>query len=436
MHLHVQLLIILALTVINGFFSGAEISLLSVRRTRLQELADSGKRAARVALKLRSDPEQLLATVQVGITFVSASASAFGGATLAQPIAHWLAGTPVGRFAEQLALAVVVTLVSVLSIVLGELVPKSLALRFSERVSLRVARPLYTLARIARPLVWLLTTLSNLVLKPFRDQTKFSESRLSPEELTSLVEEASTTGSLPAGIGDITTRALELGELPIMSLLIPRRAVVAMPLEATREQAWAILKQQPHARYPVIEKNLDALAGYVTARELVAQIIDRGQVDVRAIIREIPAFAEHTPAVEVLRSLQKQRAQLAMVIDDHGMLSGIVTINDIAEELLGDILDERERPIERIRGEGPGVAVARADTPIQDLNRKLGIDLPVSAEYATLSGLLMESSSRIMKVGEQLELGSVKFEVLDATPRQVKLVRLRYREQSDAPPES
>jgi putative hemolysin len=421
-----ELLIILALTLVNGFFSAAEIGVLSVRRTRLLELAESGKRSARLALALRDDPEQFLATVQVGITFVSASASAFGGATLALPLAAWLTELGVARFAEESALAIVVTLVSVLSIVLGELVPKSLALRSSERLSLLVAAPLHVIARCARPLVWTLTTLSNVVLRPFRDQTTFTESRLSPDELQSMVEEAATTGALPASVSDITSRALELAELPISSLLIPRRSVVAIPLRATRDEVWAIVKGQPHARYPVIERDLDAIEGYVTTRDLVAQIVETGAVDVKAIVREVPAFTERTAAVEVLRALQRKRMQLAVVVDEHGMISGVVTINDIAEELLGDILDEHERGLERIREEAPGVALVRADTPIQDVNRQLGTALAVSPDYATLSGLLMEASSRIMKPGEQLSIGPVDFEVIDATPRQVKLLRMRF----------
>lgn len=420
-----EIMVIVALTMVNGFFAAAEIGLLSVRRTRLKELADEGRGAAQVALRLRHNPEQFLATVQVGITFVGATAGAFGGATLAVPLERWLSRMGLTAFSEELALALVVSFVSVLSIVLGELVPKSLALRGSERVSLLVARPLHTLAQVARPLVWLLTTMSNVVLRPFRDETTFTESRLSPDELHSLLEEAGTTGALPAPVSDIALRAIELGELPISSLLIPRHAIVAVKLGATRDEVWSLIKARPHARYPVTDDSLDAIEGYVTSRELVAQIVETGVVDVRAILREIPAFAERMPAVNVLRSLQQQRALLAVVIDEHGMLAGLVTITDIAEELLGDIFDERERSLVQIRVEAPGVAVIRADTPIQDINRALDTDFDVSPDYATLSGLLMEESSRIMKAGESLRVGAVEFEVLEATPRQVKLVRMR-----------
>jgi len=430
-----EIFVILALILINGFFAGAEIALLSVRRTRLQELADSGKGAARKALQLRDDPEQFLATVQVGITFVGATAGAFGGATLAEPLTRWLAGVGAGHYADGLGLTIVVVFISVLSIVLGELVPKSLALRASERISLLVARPLHALARVSRPLVWVLTSLSNLVLRPFQDQTTFTEARLSPEELQSLVEQASTAGSLSASVGDIASRALELQQLPVNAVLIPRRQIVAIKLGATRDEVWATLKAQPHGRYPVIADDLDSIEGYVTTRDLVTQIVETGSVDVRKAMREIAAFIEQTTAIEVLRALQKQRTPLAVVVDEHGMTSGIVTITDIAQELVGDILDEHERPSQSVRLESEGVWLVRSDTTIQDLNRALGTSFAVSTDYATLSGLVMHASSRIMSRGETITIGDSELEVVDATARQVKLVRVRLARDEPKPDE-
>jgi putative hemolysin len=426
MNLTQELLLVFILTLVNGFFAAAEIGVLSVRRTRLQELADDGFKAARSALVLRNDPEQLLATVQVGITFVGATASAFGGATLATRVARWLESVGVHRGAEQLALAIVVTLVSVLSIVLGELVPKSLALRSSERVSLLVARPLRILSRCTRPIVWLLTSLSNLVLRLFNDQTSFREARLSPEELQSMVDEAATGGSLSPAVSEITSRALDLEQLPIVALLLPRGQVISINAHANRDEVWQVLERHPHARYPVVERDLDTMEGYVTARDLIAQIINTGAVDVRAALREMPTFSERTPTIDVLRRLQSQRVQLAAVIDEYGMTSGIVTIADIAAELLGEILNENERPIETIHHEGPGVALVRADTSIQELNRTLGTQFDTSHEYTTLSGLLMHHSGSIMQAGEVLTIDGVELKVVEATPRQIKRVRVRH----------
>ncbi len=317
-----------------------------------------------------------------------------------------------------------VAFISVSSIVLGELVPKSLALRSSERVSLLVSRPLLWMSQAARPVVWFLTTVSNLLLRPFRDQTTFTEARLSPDELQHLVEEAATSGSLLRAAGDIASRAIELGELPISSLLIPRTQVAYLRRDATRDEVWALLQSRPHSRYPVVLRDLDSVEGYVLERNLVQQIIEGGGVDIGAILRGVPLVAARTPAVEVLRDLQERRAHLAVVIDQHGMTAGIVTIGDIAEELLGEVLGEHEKPAEAIRRDAGGSALVRADTPVQEVNRQLGTDLPVSPDYSTLAGLLMHESGQILRAGEEQLVDGVRIEVVEATPRQVKRVRL------------
>jgi putative hemolysin len=422
-----ELIVILLLTLVNGFFAAAEIGLLSVRRSRLQELAAEGRAAASAALRLRDNPEQFLATVQVGITVGGATAGAFGGATLEEPLARWFESLGMTRGSEQLALAVVVALISVLSIVLGELVPKSLALRASERVSLMIARPLLLLSRVAKPLVFLLTQLSNLVLRPFRDHTTFTEARLSPEELQNLVEEAATSGSLSPGTGDIASRAIELGQLPVSSLLIPRTEVTAIPRAASRDDVWLILKTRPHSRYPIVQNDLDSVEGYVVARDLVSQLVETGTVDLRAITREVPFILDRTQAVTALRELQAKQTKLAVVVDEHGMTAGIVTIGDIADALLGEALDEHEQPDSSIRFESPGIALVRGDVAVQDVNRALGTDLPISTHYATLAGLLMHESARIMRKGEHVQIDGADFEVVDATVRQVKQIRVHVQ---------
>ena len=427
MGLAAELIVILALTLANGFFAAAEIGLLSVRRTRLQELATDGRAAAIAALRLRDNPEQFLATVQVGITVGGATAGALGGATLEEPLARWFESMGIMRGSEQLALAAVVALVSVLSIVLGELVPKSLALRSSERVSLTIARPLLLLSRVAKPLVFLLTQLSNLILRVFRDQTTFTEARLSPEELQNLVEEAATSGSLSPGAGDIASRAIELGQLPVSSLLIPRNEVAAIAKGASRDEVWALLKSRPHSRYPLIERDMDSIEGYVVARDLIAQLVEMQTIDLPAITREVPLVVDRTQAISALRDLQAKQAKLAVVVDEQGMTCGIVTIGDIAEALLGEALNEHDRPDDSICFESPGLALVRGDTAVQDVNRALGTDLPISADYATLAGLLMHQSARIMREGERLRIDGADFEIVDATARQVKQIRVRVQ---------
>jgi putative hemolysin len=419
-----ELLVIVGLILLNGVFSGAEIALLSVRKTRLQELADEGDAAAVAALALRHKPESFLATVQVGITVVGATASAFGGSTLTGPLTGWLGTLGAGKYADELALALVVGFISVLSVVLGELVPKSISLRSSERVSLIMARPLLMLSRAASPLVWFLTVVSNLILRPFKDETSFVEGKLSADELQQLVEEAGEAGSLDEDVSEIASRAIDLAQIRIGALAIPRTEMTTLDHDASVDDVWSLLKKEPHARYPV--RGADrSITGYVTARDLVLQLVEQKKIDTASILRELPFFAENTPAVDVLRGLQRGRQPLGGIVDEHGAVLGIVTVDDIMEELVGDVLAEHESPETHIKREGDKAYVVQAKMPVHELNRELELDLPQDPSYATLAGLLIHVAGHIPRAGEEHELSEhVRAKVIDASPRQVRTVRL------------
>lgn len=420
--------ILLALVLLNGYFASAEIALLSVRKTRLRELADEGSNAARKALRLREQPERFLATVQVGVTVVGAAAAAFGGTTFDAPVAAWLGRHGVGRFAEELAFLGVVGFVSFLSIVLGELVPKSLALRAAERVALIVAPQIHAIAIVTRPLVWFLTVASNVVLRPFRDRTTFTEARLSREELQQLVEEAAMVGSIHARAGDIASRAMDLGTFRINALAVPRQRLATVALEATRDQVRVVLRDRPHSRYPVVGDNEEDVRGYVTARDLYDRLVEPGAFELRTCLRPVPFFHESMLAVEALRQLQAERLQIALVVDEIGAVTGLVTLEDIAEELLGEIVEEHETPRELIREDGDGFIVD-AGAGIHEINRALDLGLEPGAA-STLAGLVLAAAGHMPVRGEEVNLDDmVTAKVLEATPRLIRRVRLAIRRQ-------
>jgi putative hemolysin len=340
MNVALELLVILGLALVNAFFSGAEVAILSVRKTRLSELAHEGVAPAQAALRLREAPERFLATVQVGITVVGASAGAFGGAALEGPMARLLAKVGLGAAAEDLAFASVVAFISFLTIVIGELVPKSLALRHSERTALLVARPLELLARVSRPVVWFLTGASNALLRPFNDQTNFTEARLSSEELQALVQESTAASSIDREAGQIASRAIDLGRLAARAVMVLRADITWIDLNAPRERVEAVLRTAPHARYPVHDDTGEP-AGYVLAHEIYAQLLD-GEFDLPSLLREIPTFSEGAAAVEILRALQSARSEIGLIVDDGGAPSGLVSIEMLAEELFGEIAAENE----------------------------------------------------------------------------------------------
>jgi putative hemolysin len=412
--------------VANGVFAGAEIAVISLRKTRLAQLVEEGRGSARAVKRLRDDPERFLATVQVGITIVGATAAAFGGAALAGRLAPWLARVPFLRAqAEPVALALVVALVSYLSLVLGELVPKSMALRAPERYALLLGRPLLALSALARPVVWLLTASSNLVLRPFGDRTTFTEARLSVEEIEQLVDEAGRAGALDAPTAEITSRALAFRDLTAGDVMVPRSRIVALPKDASPDDLKRRLLEEGRSRMPVYDGSLDEIVGYVVAKDLAAMAWERQLLVLHDLIRPVLFVPESARAVHVLRELQRRRTQLAVVVDEHGGVAGLLTLEDLVEELVGEIVGEREEPEAFLQAEPGGTAVVRGDAPIREVNRALDLDLPEGEGYTTIAGLCLALAGSLPERGMRLRApDGTQVEVLEASPRVVRVVRL------------
>jgi putative hemolysin len=423
-----ELIIILALTLAGGVFAGAEIAIVALRKTRLQELLDEGRRGAKSLAALRDEPERFLATVQVGITVIGATAAAFGGATLSEKIAPAIASIDaLSEYASDLALGLVVASVSYLSIVLGELVPKSLALRSAERYALGIARPLLALSWLARPIVWLLSSSANLVLKPFGDTTTFTETRHSTEELQQIVEEAAKAGTIPPEASEIVARALELPELRLADVMVPRQDVIMLPHDASAEQLLRVAKDHPYNRIPVYEDRIDNVVGYVSMKDLLPLALQGGPLEIRKIMRPPFFVPDSKRAVELLEEMRHRRLPFAVVVDEQGGLSGIVTFEDLVEELVGDIFSEHTQKVPQlIKKERGGTAVVSGATPIREINRALGVELPEEGDYTTVAGLSLALAGKVPTNGEVLSLpNGIQLEMVDVSPRRVRAVRVR-----------
>jgi putative hemolysin len=417
--------VILLLIAVNGVFAGAEISIISIRRGRLLQLVEERRAGAAAVQALRDVPERFLATVQVGITVVGATAAAFSGASISTRLS--LALQEVGwsvATATDAALALVIAAISYLSLVFGELVPKSLALRGGEAYALLVARPLLALAWLGRPLVWLLTASSNLVLRPFGDATSFTETRLSTEELQHLVEEAAQSGSLDARSGEIAARALDFGGLTAAAVMVPRNHVVAVPRDADQAGLRRIVSGARFSRMPVYQGTLDNVVGYITMRDVLALAWGGEEVVLADIVR--PAFfvPETTGAGRVLQEMQRRRVPLAIVVDEHGGMAGLITLEDLVEELVGDLASEDEHAERALRVEPDGSALVKGSTAIRDLNRELSLDLPEGDGWTTIAGLCIELAGGIPATGTRLLSGDRVLEVVEASNRAVGLVRI------------
>lgn len=423
-----EILIILALVLVNGLLSGAEIAIVALRKSRLEELVEAGKTGAAAAKKLREAPEGFLATVQVGITLAGAAAAAFGGSSLAADLAPSFVSLPVvGPFAEELAFALVVLAVTYLSVVLGELVPKSIGLRTPETYALLAAPPLLTLAWLARPLVWFLTVSSNAVLRVFGDRTTFTEARLSLEELRAVVDDATRQGTMSAEVGDIAARALDFGDLTAADVMIHRRYVVALERGAAPEEVRQTFLERGHQRIPVHEGSMDTISGYIAWRDVMTRLWKGETVSVESLQRPTFFVPETKPAVALLDEMREKRIHLAIVVDEHGGVEGIVTLEDLLEELVGEIHSEHATPAAHApRRDAAGGFVVSGQMPIREANRELELELDEPEEVATMGGLCIQlNGERVPKAGDVLHTaGGEALEILDASPRRVRSLRL------------
>lgn len=423
-----ELFVILALIVANGVFSGAEIAVVALRRARVEELAEKGSKRARAVLALRENAERFLASVQIGITVVGATAAAFGGASIARRLAPTLAKIDaLEPHADSLSLALVVAAVSYLSIVLGELVPKSLALRGAERYALFVGRPLLWLSGLFRPLVWLLSASANLVLKPFGDKTTFTETRHSAEELQDLVEEAMKAGAVHAGAAEIAARALSLPELTAADVMVPRQDVVMISRDASEEELKRTLRKDAHSRLPVYEGNVDKVVGYIAVKDVLSRLLRDQPPAIADILRPAYFVPESKRAVELMQEMQARSVPFAIVVDEAGGTAGIATLEDLVEELVGEIFSEHVGPKQpAMTHEQDGAVLVSGVTPVRDLNRELDLELPEDGTWVTIAGLFLAYAGRVPSPGESLELPSgVCLEAVDVTPRRIRSVRIR-----------
>ncbi|MDB4932028.1 MAG: putative hemolysin [Myxococcaceae bacterium] len=422
-----ELAVVLVLMLLNGVFAAAEIAVLSVRKTRLAELATEGRRGAAAVGWLRAEPERFLATVQIGLTVIGTTAAAFGGEALAHDVGHMLRGVPgVGAYAPTLGLVVVIAGISFLEIVVGELVPKSLALRMAERFALLLAPPLRTMATVVRPLVWVLTGASNVVLKLFGDKTSFTETRLSPEEIQELVEEAARVGSLDPGASEIASRAIDFQSLRAVDAMVPRAAVVMVSRDASVEALAAVVKAARFSRLPVYEGSEENVVGYVTLRDLLGPALRGEAFALSEHVRPIKFAPGNAHAVALLRDLQGDRTPLAMLVDEVGTVVGLVTVEDLVEELVGEILSENDPAPIQLKRDDDGSYLVQGGLAVHVVNRSIDFELPESERYSTLAGLCIVLAGHIPHVGEVVAVpGGASLEVVEASARRVKVVRVR-----------
>jgi putative hemolysin len=403
--------LVLLLVLVNAAFAGSEVALISLREGQLRRLEREGDQGRLVA-RLARDPNRFLSTIQIGITLAGFLASAAAAVSLAEPLVPLLGF--LGRAAGPAAVVLVTMVLAYLTLVVGELAPKRIALQRPERWARRAARPLAVISTLTRPAVWLLSTSTNLLVRLAGADPRRQREEVTEEEVRDMI--AAGTVFRPEQ-RRILSEAIEIGERRLHDVVVPRRDVVAIPADASVADAIDLLVGTTHGRAPVCRGDLDDVIGLVTLQDLVG-----AEGPVAGRVRPVVALPESMTVLDALRRLQAEREQLAIVLNEYGGTEGIVTVEDLLEELVGEIYDEFDPDSHGIHRQPDGSLVLPGSFPVHDL-ADLGISLP-EGDYATLAGLVLERMGRIPGEGDTVQVDGWRLEVLDMEHRAITQVRL------------
>ena len=415
-----DLAILAGLILLNGVFSMSELAIVSARTAQLRMAAERGSRGARTALALAADPGKFLSTVQIGITLVGIIAGAYSGATLGGPVGERLAllGVPAAS-ADTAGFALVIVLTTYFSLVIGELVPKQLALRKAVPIALVMARPMALLAKAAAPVVWLLDTSSNLIMRAIGVRHR-GEHRLTAEELQMIFAEATRSGVIEEGERAILSGVMRLADRPVRELMTPRTEVDWLDQGAGEAEIRAAIERSPHSLLPVADGSVDRVLGVVKVREVLALLLAGRPVPLSRLMRKAEVVPDQLDAMDALRILQSSGTGMAMVHDEYGHLDGIVTLADLLAAMAGSFAshqDPGDEPqlVEREDGSLLISGAMAADA----LAERLGLDLPESREFATAAGYVLYMLKRLPVEGESVTDQGWRFEVIDMDGRKI-----------------
>lgn len=423
--LPLEIVFIVLLVLLNGVFSMSEMAIVSARKVRLQQLANQGNIEARRALELADSPNQFFSTVQIGITLIGTLAGAFGGATLAEKLAVQLKLIPfLAVNADAIALFVVVLLITYLSLVLGELVPKRLALNNPERIAIGVAAPMRFLARFAAPAVHLLSASTDLVLR-ILGIGPTTEPEVTEEEIKILIEQGTEAGTFEEAEQEMLNRVFRLGDRRVSALMTPRPDMVWLDLDDSAETNRRVITESAHSRFPVCQGELDNVLGILQVNELLAQCLSGKPLDLTASLRRPLYVPESTPGLKILELFKQSGTHIAIVVDEYGVIQGLVTLNDILEEIVGDIpsIDEIDEPQVVQREDGSWLLDGMLSVDeFFDLFEIEELPKDQRGNYHTMGGFVVNHLGRIPMAADHFEWRNMRFEVMDMDGNRVDKV--------------
>lgn len=420
--LYLDLLLVLGLVLLNGVLAMSELAVVSSRPGRLRAMADRGVPGARRALALSEDPGRFLSTVQVGITLVGILAGAYSGASIGARLSLFLEGQGLERgYAEAIGFTLVVTAITYVSLIIGELVPKQIALRDPEAIAVRVAPAMTLLAKVSLPLVWLLDRSGKTLLWLLGHRGE-AEEKVSEEEIRTLVVEAENAGVLEPGEKEMIAGVMRLGDLPVGAVMTPRHEVTMIDLADPFPDISAALLNSNRSRFPVCDGNRDSTLGIVNAKDLLDAYLSGQTPDIRRLIHQAPIIPESVDARDVIAILRDSPVHMGLVHDEYGTFQGVVTSTDILEAIVGAFHTEEGPAEPAFTKRDDGSYLISGWMPALQFAELLGIALPASRSYQTFAGFLLQQFGTIPRVGDKIETGGWRFEIVDLDGRRIDKV--------------
>ena len=423
-----EAVLIFILILANGFFAASEIAMIATRKSRVDALLEKGVKSAAAVARLKNDPDRFLATVQIGVTLVSSLASAIGGAAAIGFLKPQIESLPllgVARWGEAIAILVVVVPISYFSLVLGELVPKSLALRFSEQIACAVARPIEFLARISAFFVKTLTVSSNAVLWIFGGKEAGGASFISIDEVKSLIREGAARGIFNETEQELIHSVFEFADTPVKAVMIPRTEIHALEVHASLAEVAKSFIDSGFSRIPVYEGELDRVIGILYNKDIFKALQEKTDFRIRDNLH--PAFfvPSSLPISELLKQLQRRHLAIALVVNEFGEIEGLATLEDLLEEIVGEIRDEYDReergPVERLPD---GSMIIRGSALLKDLKSDFGLPFDESPDYHTLAGFVLAQLKRIPRGGENVDHNGYRLTIVDMEGMRIVKIKL------------
>ena len=423
-----EFILLFALLILNAFLAASEVAIAEVRKSRLAQLVEQGHAQARVLERLAGDSSRTLATLQLGTTLASFLAAGTAAVTLAPHLAQELARAAwLGPYSLPLAVLVVTFVLGLVMLVLGELVPKSLAVRHAESIALFVARPLDLAAALAAPLVKSLVGLSNLIAEPLGGASREGMSLITAEEIKTVVDAGEEGGVLEEEEKEMIYSIFDFGDTLTREVMVPRIDVVALDASMPLTEATDLVIRTTHSRVPVYQSTIDNIVGVLYAKDLL-RVLRAGNLSapLTKVVRPAYFVPEAKKASDLLAELQKRRVHIAIVVDEYGGVAGLATIEDILEEIVGEIQDEYDTSEEPLfHQEAEGAYVFDARTNLNDVSQLLNVPLPTNESYDTLGGFLYAQLGKVPAAGEQLRFAGLVIEVLNVSGRRIGKVRVQ-----------